>query len=100
MKYCLGLFATLPTYFKQKLLKLPGVEPLTPNDPRMYCAQSAFQIPKLNAHQLSTVLREKHSIVVGEKSDGFRADIGYYITKAQLDKTLDVFEKLTKRGLG
>jgi selenocysteine lyase/cysteine desulfurase len=90
----------LMTYFKQKLLSLPGVEPLTPNDPAMYCAQSAFRVPKLNAHELSTALREKHGIVVGEKIDGFRIDIGYYITRVQLEKTLEVFEKLTHKGLG
>jgi selenocysteine lyase/cysteine desulfurase len=88
----------LMTYFKQKFLSLPGVEPLTPNDPAMYCAQSAFRIPKLNAHALCDTLREKHGIVVGEKADGFRADIGYYITKPQLDHTLAIFERLIKKG--
>ena len=88
----------LMTYFKRKLLSMPGVEPLTPNDPAMYCAQSAFRIPKLNAHELATTLREKYGIVVGEKSDGFRVDIGYYITRPQLDKTLEVLGKLIQAG--
>jgi len=87
----------LMTYFKQKLLTFSGVEPLTPNDPSMYCAQSAFRIPKLNNHQLSDTLREKHGIVVGEKTDGFRVDIGYFITRSQLDNTLTVLERLISK---
>jgi isopenicillin-N epimerase len=87
----------LMTYFKRKLLTFDGVEPLTPNDPTMYCAQSAFRIPKLDNHGLADTLREKHGIIVGEKTDGFRIDIGYYITKPQLDNTLAVFERLISK---
>ena len=89
----------LMTYFKQALLTKPGVEPLTPNDPARFCAQSAFRFPKLNARQLTAMLRDKHGIVVGEKPDGFRADIGYYITRPQLDGVLEILERVAQKGL-
>jgi len=90
----------LMTYFKQKLLSFPGVEPLTPSDPALYCGQSAFRMPKLSAHQLVPYLREKHKIIVGEKSDnGFRVDIGYYISRQQLDTALDVFHQVARQGI-
>jgi selenocysteine lyase/cysteine desulfurase len=85
----------LMTYFKRRVLSFPGVEPLTPNDPAMYCAQSAFRIPKVPAGELADYLREKHKIVVG----GARVDIGYYITWQELDTTLEVFDHVTRKGI-
>lgn len=85
----------LMTYFKRQLLSLPGVEPLTPNDPAMYCAQSAFRVARIAPGELAGFLREKHRIVVG----GGRVDIGYYITRKELDRTLEAFAHVIKNGL-
>ena len=88
------------TFLVGALLSFPGVEPLTPSDPALYCGQSAFRMPKLAAHQLVPYLREKHKIIVGEKGDnGFRVDIGYYISRQQLDTALDVFHQIARQGL-
>lgn len=85
----------LMTYFRRRVLELPGVQPLTPGDPAMYCAQSAFHIPNVSSGQLAAYLREKHKIVVG----GYRVDIGYYITRDELDKTIDVLDQVIRKGI-
>jgi len=90
----------LMTYFKRQLLSLPGVAPLTPSDPALYCAQSAFRIPQLASRELVGFLRERHKIIVAEKSDnGFRVDLGYYITRPELDRTLEVFDHVIRQGI-
>jgi selenocysteine lyase/cysteine desulfurase len=87
----------LMTKFKSQLLSL-GVESLTPAAPAFYCAQSAFRIPNVSGHDLATYLLEKHKIVVAERADGFRADIGYYISFNELDTTVGVVADAIHRG--
>lgn len=89
----------LMTYFKTRVLTLPGVEPLTPNDPTLYCAQSAFRIRDVSAHELVTYLREENKIIVAEKSDGFRLGTAYYVSWRELDKTLEVLEHVIRKGI-
>ena len=86
----------LMTKFKNDLHGV-GVESLTPADPACYCAMSAFAIPNVSGHNLSTYLLEKHNIVVSERANGFRADIGYYNSWEDLQKTVDVVAGAVQR---
>jgi selenocysteine lyase/cysteine desulfurase len=87
----------LMTKFKSQLLSV-GVESLTPAAPAFYCALSAFRIPRVSGHNLSTYLLDKHHIVVSERADGFRADIGYYISWDELDRTVEVVADAIRKG--
>ncbi len=85
----------LMTYFRRRVLSLPGVSPLTPGDPALYCAQSAFRLPGVSSGDLAAFLRDKHRIIVG----GYRVDIGYFVTWQELDRTIDVLEQVIRKGV-
>lgn len=90
---------TLMTDFKRQLLALPGVEPLTSSDPALYCAQSAFRIPKLGQQDVGTFLREKHNVIVGGGRGRFRVDIAYFISPQELEKTVEIFDSVIRKGV-
>jgi selenocysteine lyase/cysteine desulfurase len=87
----------LVTRFKRDLQSI-GVESLTPADPAFYCAQSAFRIPNVSGPSLSTYLLEKHKIVVASRANGFRADVGYYISFNELETTAGVIGDAIRKG--
>ena len=88
----------LMTKFKSQLGAL-GFQSLTPADPRFYCALSAFAMPGLSGHDLSVFLLEKHKIGVSERANGFRADIGYYVSWDQLDRTVELIGDVLRKGM-
>ncbi len=90
---------SLTTSFSQRLLTLPGIEPLSPSDPALHCGMSAYRTVKLKPGDLVTHLRDKHRIIVGGRDEGFRVDIGYYISPPQLDRTLEVLDRVTRGGI-
>jgi len=69
-----------------------------PGGPACYCAMSAFAIPNVSGHNLSAYLLDKHNIVVSERANGFRADIGYYNSREDLEKTVDVVADAVRKG--
>jgi isopenicillin-N epimerase len=87
----------LVTKFKTQLANV-GVESLTPAAPAFYCAQSAFSIQNVSGPSLATYMLEKHNIVVAARANGFRADIGYYISWNELDKTMEVVADALRKG--
>jgi selenocysteine lyase/cysteine desulfurase len=87
----------LMTRFKS-LMSAAGGQSLTPADPTFYCGLSAFSFPKLSGHDLTKYLLEKHNIVVSERANGFRADIGYYISWEQLDRTAEIVADAVRKG--
>jgi selenocysteine lyase/cysteine desulfurase len=88
---------SLTTRFSRDLLNVPGIGSLSPSDPTLYCGMSAYRISKHPARALVAALRDQHRIVVGEKADGFRADIGYYITPDQLAKAVETIDRLMRK---
>lgn len=93
----------LMTYLKKHMATFQELEALTPSDPRFYCAQSAFRIKNgIPADKLVSYLREKHKVIValkGQGANGVRIDTSYYITWQELDKTIEIFHHVLKRGL-
>lgn len=90
---------SLTTSFKNRLLTLPGIEPLSPTDPALYCGMSAYRTVKLKPRDLVTYLKDKHKIIVGGKAEGIRIDISYYISPQQLDRTFEVLDRVTRGGI-
>lgn len=88
----------LMTKFKSQLGSI-GFQSMTPAASRFYCALSAFGIPGVSGHDLSAFLLEKHKIVVSERTNGFRADIGYYVSWEQLDRTVEVIGDALRKGM-
>jgi selenocysteine lyase/cysteine desulfurase len=87
----------LMTKFKSQLQSI-GFESLTPAAPNSYCAMSAFRMANVSGHNLCAYLLDKHNIVVSERANGFRADIGYYIGWDELDRTADVIADVVRKG--
>jgi isopenicillin-N epimerase len=90
---------SLTTSFSSRLLALPGIEPLSPSDPALYCGMSAYRTVKLPPRELVAFLMDRHRIIVGGKAEGFRVDIGYYIGPRQLDRAFEVLDRVTRGGL-
>jgi selenocysteine lyase/cysteine desulfurase len=89
---------SLTAGFRTRLLEMPGIEPLSPDDPAMFCGQSAYRTPRLKPAELVGFLLEKRRIVMAQKTDGIRVDIGYYVAPAHLDRTLEVMETIVRHG--
>ncbi|HEY1309226.1 MAG TPA: aminotransferase class V-fold PLP-dependent enzyme [Vicinamibacterales bacterium] len=89
----------LTTHFKKRLLSMPGVDSLSPNDEAMYCGMSAYRIGKIKPSELVAYLKNKHKIIVAGKTQGIRVDISYYITPRQLDAVLDVLDGVMRGGV-
>jgi len=90
---------SLTTSLSTRLLALPGIEPLSPRDPAFYCGMSAYRTVKLKPAELVAYLMDKHKIIVGGKAEGFRVDIGYYVSPRQLDRTVEVLDRVTRGGV-
>ena len=89
----------LTTRFQKGLLAMPGVEPLSPSNPSMYCGMSAYRTGKLKPGDLVAYMKDKHKTIVAGKSDGIRVDISYYISPRQIDSTLDILDHVMHGGI-
>lgn len=91
----------LATYLKKRLLEIDGVKLLTPMDPEMSAAITAFSIRDIPYDKIMDRLRERYNIVSRGIPDGglnaVRLSTHIYNTYDQVDKAVEVIEDIARR---
>lgn len=91
----------LSSYFKQRVREIPGVELLTPLDPKMCCSIGSFSLGEYKSIDVYNYLLEKHNIITGPKNkrNALRVSTHFYNTKKEVDACLEGIEEIAKNGL-
>jgi len=92
----------LATYLKKRLLEIDGVKLLTPMDPGMSAALTAFSIRDIPYNRIMDKLRERYNIfsrgIPDAGLNAVRLSTHIYNTYDQVDKAVEVIEDMARRG--
>ena len=93
----------LRDYWIERLLQHPRVKSNTSLDPRFSCGLANIGIEGIDSRELSTVLWEKHRILVApiihQEFQGIRVTPSVYTTLEELDRFCNAIESILQHGL-
>jgi selenocysteine lyase/cysteine desulfurase len=94
----------LKNYWANAIKDLPGVRILTSFDPQQSCGIGTFTVENMDLAKLSTILSEKHKILVAmfKLPDGIsaiRVTPSIYTTLRELDLFIEAVTSYVKNGL-